>query len=328
MTAPAGRRQDRSSIRFRPATDDDIPACAEVWRVSINDYIVPLNQPEVPDDLAIMQRHYRHLHSTDPERFVVATQDDPEVSGGERIVGFTVATVRQRVWFLSMLFVLPEVQAQGLGRDLLRRVLPADSDGMARATATDSAQPISNALYAPARDRAPDAAAQPHRPRPATGGVCRAPERRVRRARSRRSWRGRMATAIAGSRGTVEALDRELLGFEHPHDHRFLREQDRHGWLYLGPDGGALGYGYSSASGRVGPVLVRDEALLDPVLGHLLAAVEPRGAFITWIPGAADRALVPALRSGLRLEPFPLLLCWDRPPTDFGRYLPISPGLL
>ena len=109
---------------------------------------------------------------------------------------------------------------------------------------------------------------------------------------------------------------------------RFLREQDRHGWLYLGPDGGALGYGYSSASGRVGPVLVRDEALLDPVLGHLLAAVEPRGALITWIPGIADRALVPALRSGLRLESFPLLLCWDRPPTDFARYLPISPGLL
>jgi len=148
VTAPTGRRQDRSSIRFRPATDDDIPVCAEVWRVSINDYIVPLNQPEVPDDLAIMQRHYRHLHSTDPERFVVATKDDPEVPGGERIIGFTVATVRQHVWFLSMLFVLPEVQAQGLGRDLLRRVLPADGDAMARATATDSAQPISNALYA------------------------------------------------------------------------------------------------------------------------------------------------------------------------------------
>ena len=30
----------------------------------------------------------------------------------------------------------------------------------------------------------------------------------------------------------------------------------------------------------------------------------------------------------LGLESFPLLLCWDRPPTDFGRYLPISPGLL
>ena len=327
MTAPTGERQDRSSIRFRPATDDDIPVCAEVWRVSINDYIVPLNQPELPDDLAIMQRHYRHVHSTDPERFVVATQDDPEVSGGERIVGFTVATVRQHVWFLSMLFVLPEVQAQGLGRDLLRRVLPADSDGMARATATDSAQPISNALYAlhGIVPRTPLLSLIGHVQRPEAFaelpmGVSAVPFEEI-VARSNGDGHRRLAS-------TVEAVDRELLGFERPHDHRFLREQDRHGWLYLGPDGGALGYGYSSASGRVGPVLVRDEALLDPVLGHLLAAVEPRGAFITWIPGTADRALVPALRSGLRLEPFPLLLCWDRPPTDFARYLPISPGLL
>ena len=312
---------------IRPARPDELPACAAIWRVSINDYIVPLNQPEVPDDLAIMQRHYRHLHSTDPERFVVATQDDPEVSGGERIVGFTVAAVRQHVWFLSMLFVLPEVQAQGLGRDLLRRVLPADSDGMARATTTDSAQPISNALYAlhGIVPRTPLLSLIGHVQRPGAfaelpGGVAAVPFEEI-VAQSNGDGHRRLASA-------VDALDRELLGFEHPHDHRFLREQDRHGWLYLGPDGGALGYGYSSASGRVGPVLVRDEALLDPVLGHLLAAVEPRGAFITWIPGTADRALVPALRSGLRLEPFPLLLCWDRPPTDFGRYLPISPGLL
>ena len=32
------------------------------------------------------------------------------------------------------------------------------------------------------------------------------------------------------------------------------------------------------------------------------------------------------LEAGLRLEPFPILLCWDRPSTDFSRYLPISPG--
>jgi hypothetical protein len=37
---------------------------------------------------------------------------------------------------------------------------------------------------------------------------------------------------------------------------------------------------------------------------------------------------VPALAAGMRLDPFPVLLCWDRQPTDFGRYLPISPGML
>jgi GNAT superfamily N-acetyltransferase len=326
VTAPTEQAPDRASIRFRPATDDDVPVCAEVWRVSINDYIVRLNQPEVPDDLAIIQRLYRHLRSTDPERFVVATQDDPGAAG-ERIVGFTVAAVRQRVWFLSMLFVHPDAQAKGLGRELVRRVLPADGDGMARATATDSAQPISNALYA-------SLGIVPRTPLLGLIGDVQRPEAfaalpsgmsavRFEEIVTRSNGDGHRRLA-----GAVDALDREQLGFERPHDHRYLREQDRHGWLYLGPDGDALGYGYSSASGKVGPVLVRDEALLDPVLGHLLSAVVPRGAFITWIPGAADRALVPALRSGLRLEPFPILLCWDLPPTDFRRYLPISPGLL
>ena len=41
-----------------------------------------------------------------------------------------------------------------------------------------------------------------------------------------------------------------------------------------------------------------------------------------------SRAVVPALQAGLRLEPFPILLCWDQPFADFERYLPISPGLL
>ena len=275
MTAPTRQGPGLASIRFRPATDDDIPVCAEVWRVSINDYILRLNQPEVPDDLSIIQRHYRHLRSTDPERFVVATQGDPDAPAGERIVGFTVATVRQRVWFLSMLFVLPDVQAQGLGRDLLRRVLPAEGDGMARATATDSAQPISNALYAlhGIVPRTPLLSLVGNVQRPQAfaalpSGVSAVPFEEI-VARSNGDGHRRLA-------GTVDALDRELLGFEHPHDHRYLREQDRHGWLYLGPDGDALGYGYSSASGRVGPVLVRDEALLDPVLGHLLTAIEPR----------------------------------------------------
>ena len=35
-----------------------------------------------------------------------------------------------------------------------------------------------------------------------------------------------------------------------------------------------------------------------------------------------------ALAARFRLEPFPLLLCWDRPFVDLERYLPISPGLL
>ncbi len=107
-----------------------------------------------------------------------------------------------------------------------------------------------------------------------------------------------------------------------------MRTEGRRGWLFEGPDGTALGYGYAGEAGRVGPVATRDPDLVAPILGHLTREVVPRGAFAMWIPGSADQAVVAALRAGFRLEPFPVLLCWDRPVADLSRYLPISPGLL
>jgi GNAT superfamily N-acetyltransferase len=248
--------------------------------------------------------------------------------GSERIVAFAAAAVRERLWFLSMCFVLPEYQRQGIGRELLERTMPPTDADMIRGTATDSAQPISNALYASLGivPRVPllNLIGLPTRPdafEPLPSGVRPVPFEEV--AADGRDGAGHRALAE-----TVDALDRELLGVAHPIDHRFLRQEGRRGWLYHGPDGAALGYGYAGEAGRVGPVAVRDETLLAPVLGHLTTAVVPRGAFALWLPGTADRALVPALRAGFRLDQFPILLCWDRPFADLARYLPISPGLL
>jgi hypothetical protein len=226
-----------------------------------------------------------------------------------------------------MLFVLPDHQGSGLGRRLLDRVLPTDGT-MARATATDSAQPISNALYATygVAPRMPllNLTGLPDRPEAfgeMPSGIAAVPFETIAAGPPDGSGHRDLADA-------VDALDRELLGVAHPLDHRFLRGESRRGWLYRGPDGAPLGYGYAGEAGRVGPVAVRDETLLGPVLGHLTAAVVPRGAFALWVGGAADRALVPALQAGFRLDQFPVLLCWDRPFADFSRYLPISPGLL
>ena len=298
-------------------------ACAAIWRVAINDYIVRLGQNEMPPELKPVIRLFVHLHSTDPERFIVATVPDVD---GERIIAFAAAIVRERLWYLSMLFVLPEFQGAGLGRDLLARVRPADG-AMVRALATDSAQSISNALYA-------SEGIVPRMPLLSLTGLPQRPEAF-----------GALPSGIVplafdeiaagppdgqAHRMLVEAidtLDRESLGVAHPLDHRFLRTESRRGWLYRGPDGTPVGYGYAGEAGRVGPVAVRDADLLGPVLGHLTSAVIPRGAFAIWIGGAADRALVPALQAGFRLDQFPVLLCWDRPFADFSRYLPISPGL-
>lgn len=328
MSGVTRSRADAAGLTFRAARPDELTDCAGIWRTSINDYIVPMGQAEIPAETNPITRLFMHLRSTDPERFVVAVVPD---GSGERVVAFASAVVRDRLWYLSMLFVLPQYQRAGIGRTLLDRVLPSDTS-VARATATDSAQPISNALYA------------------RYGIVPRMPLLSLTGLPQRPDAFGELPSGVvplpfddiaAGSADggpdgfghrvlvdAVDSLDRDVLGAAHPKDHRYLRTESRHGWLYRGPDGTPVGYGYAGEAGRVGPVAVRDEALLGPVLGHLTSAVVPRGAFALWIGGAADRALVPALRAGFRLEPFPVLLCWDRPFADFGRYLPISPGLL
>jgi GNAT superfamily N-acetyltransferase len=309
-------------VSLRPARADEVAGCGAIWRDSINDYLARLNQPLIADGLAPIGRLHGHLHATDPDRFWVAARGDNAPP-----FGFAAATRRDDVWFLSMLFVRPGEQGSGIGRALLDCVMPRD--GAVRGTATDSVQPISNALYASVgmvprmpllslvgRPDPERAGAFPALP----SGVTAVPFERV-----------IDAPGGAGHRelvDTVDALDREVAGFSHPQDHRFLRAEGRHGFLYRGAAGEPLGYGYAGEVGRIGPVAVREAALLAPVVGHLIAAVRPRDASIAWVPGAARPVIESLLHAGFRLEGFPILLCWDRPFADFERYLPISPGLL
>jgi len=304
----------------------------------LNDYLVRLGQPEEPEDLTGVTTLYTHLLATDPDGFIVATRPDASSPDGERVVAFAVAVVRSSLWYLSMLFVLPEEQGMGMGRTLLERVLPAPGADVALATSTDSLQPISNALYA-------RFGIVPRMPLLHLVGSVRRPEVLPDLPD------GVTATAFEEIAGDVAAgggagqnlglggghhrlthlvnrLDLEIAGFEHPQDHRFLRTVDRHGYLYRVADGAILGYGYTSDTGRIGPVAMRDESLIPPVLGHLLRAARPRGALALWVPGAAGPAVTALLEAGLRLEDFPILMCWTRPFGDFSRYLPIGPGLL
>jgi GNAT superfamily N-acetyltransferase len=319
-------------IRVRPALPNDLEACADVWRAGLDEYGARVGRPPLVAAPGPLVALLRHLRATDPERFLVAGRPVDGggaggEEGGERVVAFVSALRRGHVWFLSMLFVHPEEQARGLGRGLLEAVLPSRDDSTTLATCTDAAQPVSNALYArhgivprlpvlelvgrPEPDRLP---ALPE-------GVLAVPFELLAGGPADAPGRRHLADAIA-------ALDVGLLGYTHPEDHAFLAATGRLGYLYQAGDGQVLGYGYTSAVGRIGPVAVREEALFPGVLGHLLGAVEPAGAFSAWVPGAAGAAMTALLEAGLRVEDFPALLCWDRPFADFARYLPITLAVL
>lgn len=321
-SSPARARDALAGIAFRYATDDDLPACGRIHQESIDGYLVPMGFPPLPRENQSLLRLHAHTRATSPERFIVAERR--RRLGRARIVAFGSAVERERLWFLSMLFVEPAEQARGLGTALLERLLPREREGWILSTCTDAAQPISNGLYA------------------AYGMVPRMPFFNL-LGRPRPGWTplplpgGVTATRVeAGTGGSIDpavqaeldGLDRALIGVAHPEDHAYdLRERP---WLFTYRDGSGrlVGYGYTGEVGRIGPIAVVDAALQGPVLGHLLTAVQPRGASAVWLPGDGDGAFATALRAGLRIEGFPTLLCYDRPFGDFTRYVPTSPGLI
>ncbi len=315
-------------IRLRPAAEDDLAACAEIHRVALDGYLAPLGLPIVTWDPGPLVGLFSHLRSTDPDRFIVA-----ERGGG--IIAFASAWVRDGVWFLAMLFVLPGEQARGVGTLLLEAVLPrpgeAGPDGahLRLGVATDSAQPISNALYARYGmvPRLPTLLLQGPILRPDAfpalpAGVVAAPFREIEAI-------GADGPGAGGAEGIVAAIDRAVIGYAHPEDHRYLAGIGRLGHLYADGEGRPRGYGYVRVDGRLGPVAALDAELVPAILGHLAGTIPaPVEGFTLVVTGSCDTTVTAALRAGLRIAEMPTLFCWDRPIADFSRYIPIGNALL
>ena len=348
----------KEAVAYRPPQPEELADCTLIWHAAVDDYMRRLAHPLPPPYLAPLLELLGHVRATDPERFLVAVRTRPRVAPwqttrpaprhapvnppppSERVVGFGIAVQREHVWFLSQLYVLPEEQGRGVGRALLTRILPSvdaaedDTRPGVLATCTDSAQPVSNGLYGrfgivprmPVFNlvgRPTDRSSLPALPE----GIAAVPfgnaEGPIAGEQARSS-----AFASASTTTAIEAIDRAVLGYAHGADHAYLRASGRTGFVYRTSGGEAVGYGYSSAAGRFGPVALLDETLTAPVLAHLLTAIEPRGATSAWVPGANDRAMVAMLRAGLKIEGFPALLCWTRPFAEFERYMPAGLSLL
>jgi len=332
------------AIGYRPPLPSELGECALVWYTAVDDYMARLGRPLPSPYLDPLVALLRHLLTTDPQRFLVAVRPAHGATGhsAEQIVGFGIAAQREHVWFLSQLYVLPSEQGKGIGRALMMQILPSletppsqaaaagsdepgeanepDGPRVARsgvlAMCTDSAQPVSNGLYA-------RLGVVPRMPvlnlvgTPNPSALARLPAG---------------VEAIPFGRGNPSAdvakVDRAILGYAHPADHAFLRATGRDGFVFRSARGDLLGYGYSSAAGRFGPIALLDETLTASVIGHLMSTIRARGATSAWVPGDNDRAVVALLRAGLRIEGFPALLCWTRPFAGFERYVVGSLALL
>jgi len=327
------------TVTCRPGRDADLDACIRTWKAALEGYQARLGLPPVPDDLGPLRRLLAHTLTTDPDRFWVA--EDPADAS---VIGFASATVRETLWFLAMLFVSPEAQAGGVGTALMDRAqagrdvdpggpaipgpdAPLDTGITTWGMGTDTAQPISNGLYA-RRGMLPRVpvwrlSGEPRRwsaipPLPAA--LESVPFEAL--AADGRDGHRRLAEI-------VDTLDREIVGVSHPADHAYLRRDGRTGFLVRERGTGrALGYGYGTSAGRVGPVAAVDPALHPAILGTIVRETPVLGPLATWVPGTAAEATRALLDAGLRFDGFPALVCWSTAAHPFERYLPISLALV
>ena len=115
----------------------------QVWRVHVassSDLAMRRGRPGRPIDEPVASDARVGL-ITDPDGYFCAIEDG-------QIRGMTSALVRGRVWYLSMLFVLPGDQGRGVGRALLERALAyGDARGVEVRCVWASLEPRAQARY-------------------------------------------------------------------------------------------------------------------------------------------------------------------------------------
>lgn len=312
---------------------DDLGACAEVFYAAIDELYSRKGRPALPRNPEPLMRMFGHLLQTDPLRCHVA-----ETAPG--VVAFGSAQRRGSTWFLSFLFVHPDHQSAGLGRQLMTRCLAEDGrpgdprpDGvgggagpagaLTYALCAESIQPVSLALYA-MLGMAPRVPIFLLTGKPL-------PDRPVgdRTAIKAMSFAELAAADHRSLAAAVAAIDLATLGYEHASDHRFWTSTGRQGWLFHDPASGQpVGYGYAQASGRVGPVATIEPRWLEPALAHLFSVVTPSDGWQLHVPGPSP-VLPSLLRGGFRLDDdAPILWCATSDGPAFDRYLPASYAIL
>ena len=325
-TTARTRRRKGIASRYRPATDRrDLDACTRIWREGIDDYLGRLNQPPIAHGQPRPARCSARSRTAD--RFDATRA----VRRGDRARRSGSSWLRRRRWSASgcgscrcCSWSPAPRRAASAGRSSSGCCPAPAGTRRVPATCTDSAQPISNGLYArygivprlPLFDLV-------GRPRP--DARCRALPDGIAAHRRRGSSRARSGRADA----EVDGPRSGVLGFAHPEDHGSalataaprLSYRDADGrrrrlWLRrrCGPGRADRGRRRRSSSRRSSATCSRRRAAW---------------RFGVWLPGDGDAALGARCSApGCASRGSPSC-CAGRPPgRRLHRYVPTSLALL
>jgi len=252
--------------------------------------------------LAFREHAFRH----DAEGFWLAESDGQQI-------GFGVATARPGFWHLNALHVVPEFQAMGVGRELLKRCLAYGRDGKVVSTViSEAAQPVSNALYA--RHGMYQWLPLVHIECPVFS-----PDISARR----RAPTSRVGQLNEATLAALDRIDAAVLGFTRPVDHQFWIGLPDLNLLLLEFAAEPVGYAYVSRFGGIGPCASRSPRELPDLLAHSirLAAEQGMEHVSLVVPGIASNALAYLLAHGGRYDASVTLLLSSTPFGHLNRYL-------
>jgi GNAT superfamily N-acetyltransferase len=265
---------------IRPLEESDFPACVEIFNEAFNDVhrAYGFDEDLVDDDDTWLLKPLQHFLRTDPNGGLIAADD-------RGTVAFASTVRREQWWFLSFLFVRPRVQQQGIGRELIRRLLPSQESGPTIATMVESFNRAATGLYA------------------SEGMIPLTPKYWVTASTDAVQLPGasglRRSEMTRDDSGSVASLDRDLLGFTRGEDHRWWMESMR-GFTYR-LDDRLVGYAYVD-DGWIAPALAVDEPTLISLFMDLAKLVD-KDEVETAVLSTSRQLLRALLRSGFRIGP-------------------------
>jgi GNAT superfamily N-acetyltransferase len=303
--AAAGAELQQATITYRRARTEDAERTFEIVQESAGELNRRSGRPvaaALPAERVIRLRHFCVRY--DPDRFWVAEADG-------RMVAAAYATLRDDVWYLDALHVLPEFQSRKIGSELILRCLAGTGPDTALTVLTDALNPVSNGLYLKFGMLPQDSTLS------FDGPIGSADEP----VDARSAFSARQID-LTTDQAVLAALDLATVAFARPTDHEFWTGvPGLHGRI-LERDGSARGYLYVSSAGAIGPIaLTRREDLgtaLDMAAG--LAAESGARTLHLRIFGSARLAADWSIRRGLRLAGIGLMLS-SRPVGRLDSYV-------
>jgi GNAT superfamily N-acetyltransferase len=295
-----------AGITLRRATADDIRPAFDVSMAAMSDLFARQGDPagiDPPSFWPQLAPLLVHLAATAAEWWVAIDEADGA------LVGYARSIERGGLFELSELFVRPDRQSAGLGRQLIERVFPDGRGDVRLILATSDVRALARYYAAGTVGRFPIAELEGTPRASDVGGDLEA------------------VPLTPHLISEIAAVEEAVVGFPRYDDYGWLIEH-RVGHLYR-RDGRAVGFAFVSADG-CGPVAALDAADQVPILLHAEAQARALGlGTISFeVPMPNEVAMRHLLGRGFRIEPPLTILMSSVAFGQFDRFLPFGPSAL